>query len=547
MTEAIFNRCRAVHKVAVTISIIQIALFCQRSFGSPDNVEESTISEIKYEAALPSRSMAGRPLPLYSSWNTGELGRGFTPEKQINLIRQGHHVMPALLISSPDKAVNKPYFIPALEYIEKHRLPITLVSSQWEGVFFEDPRTSGASEQPPTLLLRGKNRVLNPGADKLLWTKVGNRWGSGSTLHFLQEHLTAPAKVIFLSNNEASKPRWYDAYTSIDLISQIPMEQRSPQGIRSYLNTRWTDLYLALIQGINAKLFNNSWKSSIQYVGFDALVPSYIGRYYEWNKDAQFNESAQNMGINVWGGASLPYYLNDWDDSTFYTVWSPQLEAMNYLPQLEQALTKNPGYWSEISIWDGHILKSKKDKLQYFKAHEHELTECRYAGFSKFGLWLLTPRVIREFRFYNEGYEEQGYAAEAIMKTVDELYADKNLQQFWRRGLLLENDQGKHPYNSLLPDSYKTASRWFLLESKENTGNMNSLSNEIKVFSIAIKISDQKQSKYLIYVFSPFLTQNTVTVTIPGIGDRPVNSSQCGAYTFIESEPSQYNGLTVYE
>ena len=54
------------------------------------------LTEIHREALLPSNEPAGRPLPLVSHWNMGSQGRGWTPQYQLELLADGHHILPWL-------------------------------------------------------------------------------------------------------------------------------------------------------------------------------------------------------------------------------------------------------------------------------------------------------------------------------------------------------------------------------------------------------------------------------------------------------------------
>jgi len=45
---------------------------------------------------LPPNGPAGRPLPLVSHWNMGSQGRGWTPQYQVELLDEGHHILPWL-------------------------------------------------------------------------------------------------------------------------------------------------------------------------------------------------------------------------------------------------------------------------------------------------------------------------------------------------------------------------------------------------------------------------------------------------------------------
>ena len=66
-------------------------------------------------------------------------------------------------------------------------------------------------------------------------------------------------------------------------------------------------------------------------------------------------------------------------------------------------------------------------------------TTARYEGLVQFGMWLLRPRVVREFRGWLETVEYAGAYFDAILDAVDRVYANAVLRKFWRRGDLVPN------------------------------------------------------------------------------------------------------------
>jgi hypothetical protein len=55
------------------------------------------LDEIRQEATRPNHGDAGRPLPLAAHWNTsGADRRGFSPTYQLQLLKEGRHILPWL-------------------------------------------------------------------------------------------------------------------------------------------------------------------------------------------------------------------------------------------------------------------------------------------------------------------------------------------------------------------------------------------------------------------------------------------------------------------
>jgi len=53
----------------------------------------------------------------------------------------------------------------------------------------------------------------------------------------------------------------------------------------------------------------------------------------------------------AWDGGSPSFYNHSWNPAADYTVWSPQIESMNWPFMLDEALKLNPKFWFEISVW----------------------------------------------------------------------------------------------------------------------------------------------------------------------------------------------------
>jgi hypothetical protein len=88
---------------------------------------------IRIEATRPSESHEGRPLPLATHWNSGSerMSRGWEPARQIEMIEQGHHLLP--WFAYPGEETGKSfagYYEGPLKKARQLRLPLVLVSTQ---------------------------------------------------------------------------------------------------------------------------------------------------------------------------------------------------------------------------------------------------------------------------------------------------------------------------------------------------------------------------------------------------------------------------------
>jgi len=208
---------------------------------------------------------------------------------------------------------------------------------------------------------------------------------------------------------------------------------------------------------------------------------------------------------------------------------SPQIASMNWLFMLREAQKMNPGFWFEISTWDGHTADST-DKRRYYVKIGQAYGPERYQGSVQFGMWLLRPRVVREYRGWTETVRDEGPYFLAVVDAVDRVYSDATLQRFWRKASLVANDTGQHPYQSSIPAEYGNVRRWFLLDTDVNPPRPWTLSTRISVFSLALVLGSSPTREWLLYAHSPARSYSGVKVTIPGYGEVTIDVTQAGCF-----------------
>jgi hypothetical protein len=174
----------------------------------------------------------------------------------------------------------------------------------------------------------------------------------------------------------------------------------------------------------------------------------------------------------MWDGGSPSYYLDPWDTRTDFTGFSPQVEFMNLVFQKQEDLKLNPRFWFEFSTWDGFDPAGKtaeKDKRKFFASVGQSFSPERYAGMVQFSMWLLRPRAVREYRGWNQPWDENTAPYfEALMASVDRVHTDPILREFWRKGELVPNRARSHPYEVRIPLELQGKDRWFLLDADVN-------------------------------------------------------------------------------
>ncbi len=159
----------------------------------------------------------------------------------------------------------------------------------------------------------------------------------------------------------------------------------------------------------------------------------------------------------------------------------------------------------------------------------------RYAGFVQYGLWLLRPRVIREFRGSTVPRAEFSQDFEALVAAVDRVWEDPILKRFWRRSTLVPNRARRHPYQSRIPDQWNGVDRWFMLSTSLDPKGSWKLDTEIPVFSLARATGEGTRRQWLLYAHAPAEPRKDVRLEIPGFGWITVDVTPGGSFYLVKA------------
>lgn len=496
------------------------------------NVYAKTVAdEIRYEATLPNNGHMGRPLPLLAGWNSGERPHGFSPVFQMHKIHEGHHLLPWFFLPGPnDHRISEKYYRAAIKRAAELKLPIAFVGTQWEHLLTSDPAYFKLPpEQNPNIVTTDGRilRALSPFGPTSLWQEVGKKWTSTPILKKLQEWYPDPPLILFISNNEHPKLKTLEVKQSrryVDTYGQLMTDDF----IRKVIGEGWIKHYRALQNGMRDGLRQSQWKEKAIFIGYNAFKSPQFGRGYGWKRSSLYIPGRMQPWPLAWDGASVSYYVRPYNQSTDYGLWSPQIESMNWVFMLKEAYRDNPNFWFEISTWDGD-----EEQRNFYERNGQLYGPERYGGMVQFGMWLLRPRVVREFRMWNDNVDRAGPYFLKIAELVDRLYTNDTLKKFWRHGKLVPNRDRKHPYNSNIPREYKNVDRWFLLNTSLDPKWPWGFDDKIPVFSLALVMGEYPVREWLVYAHAPLQRHGDVQLEVPGYGPIKVAVESSGSYYHI--------------
>jgi hypothetical protein len=508
------------------------------------------VQEIREEVAKRNRDAGGRPLPVASHWAEGFGGANFSSDYQIGLLEKGHHLVPSLPFPQRGMARYPAAGKPFVEKLARWRSPIALLASQWESVLYDgsqpldDPgkwRHLPPEKSPLEINLEGKIKMrLSPWGAVAPWEEAGVYQASSKAFKELQEWYPDPPRVLLVSNNEANR---LSPKVDVEAESKRYLDAygwgRSPSFIRGVMADGYVERYRALIKGIKEGLSNENWRKSSLAIAYSAFGPPHFGRWYRWRAHSFATDKRIDPWHLAWEGGSPPYYVHDWNPSTDYRVWSPQVEANNWVFMLEETHKENPDFWFELSVWDGNhaaaaAAKGKVSKQDRYIETGQEWSSDRYAGFVQFGMWLLTPRAVREFRAYTLPRAEYGKDFEALLAGVDRVWTDPVLTRFWRHGQLVANRAHKHPYQVDIPKQWQGVDRWFQLDTSVDPPRPWSLDTALPVFALARSIGEKGSREWLVYAHAPVKALKAVAIDLPEFGKVTVDVPPRGTFYLVK-------------
>jgi hypothetical protein len=570
--------------------------------GDDDGASARSVAqEITKEVLRPNDDPIGRPLPVLGTWDPGFFGGGwvtswptpgFIPDWQIDQVDAGHYLLPTFnglsaKWTTSDSVGGIPgntscpisqYYEESLPKAASRGLPISFVSPNWADALLEAPYLTGQLATNPDVFSAttgspityttgwGATRgYLDPMGPSEPWNEVGQSYTDVASTPLwsnIVDWYPNPPKVLHTDNNE-STALWWSQNAQADANCSTSKRYFDAYGDsttdefkRTVVGDGWVTLYNALHRGYQQGLNTSGvYAQNSLYVGYSAIGLNHFRRWNEWDSFSLSIANRFNPAPLFWDGGGPDYYGND--SRSDYEVWSAQVEVQNIPFQIVDAKKLNPDFWFELNVWDGNTF----GKVEGYLLDGQSYTPDRYKGWAQFGVWVTTPRSVREFRgrerrdsngpnthgydlYGTQSWTNTGYTNEqfflALASAVDRVHTNATLRSFWREGVLVQNTAEEHPYHQAqaAPTGYDDATisddlggRWFLLTASANPdrntwvyGEINTILN---VYAIAMVKGSAPNRQWLIYAHAPHPRGNdTSTVntnlTVPGVA-VPIN------------------------
>jgi len=538
-------------------------------------------------------SQGVNPLPLAASWEDGSNNpsphlTGYTPEWQADMIEKGHNILLTFKYSyiSADWFIDRyldVYYRYPLEKASQYGLPIVLKTTQPEATLYEEPWLSLPPEENPNVA-HSDGTVqddVSPCGGIEHWRTVGEAWVNPSllidveeftpkrdwwtnpTLSQLQNWYPDPPFVIWLSNNEAHTVDYRDVYE--DYRFQNAYSSDPDYDTWEFKNeiiggdTELTNLgeggyetghgyiprYNAMFDGMRDQL--DEWSGKVKFVGYEDALRCF-GRWTGWKAYIPSPIPGRFSTVpHIWDGSSPAYYVNDWQGNWDFTGYAPQLEAMNLLFQRDYYKDVNPDFWWEISTWFDPLF------IERFEGQGQEVNPERYEGFIKWSMWLIRPRVVRDFKYSYETREETWEWYKPIVDAVDEVHVNSTLERFWKYSEPILLTDIPHPWqysDEYWPELFYNNNermRWYQLQNNltytpTSSDNYSTIHDRIfNVWIMANLMGSPPEREWLIYAHTPLAEEEIVEAELPGYGNITLTAKRGGTYYLVrESGSNEY-------
>ena len=509
--------------------------------------------QIRREALVPPNGPSGRPLPLVSHWNMGSQGRGWTPQYQVELLRAGHRILPWMgwPRGDPDKDEKSQarfdgYYAELLGLCRRYRLPISFRGTQWDAMLVKREYRELAPDDCPAVITPEGKAIgkLSPFGPIDPWRDPAREYVDTPAMKKLQSLYPDPPLVLFVSNNEAPDLRWHQVEELSRRYVYKYGKGHSDQFKRKVVAEGWMERYPVMFQAMRDALVSEAWKKNVRFVGYGAFGPSHFGRWAQWKDYSLLTGEWTSPDWHIWDGGSPSYYTHNWCPNRDHWVWSTQVQSMNWIFQLDEAWKVNPDFWWEISTWDGNgggwtpgtecspELRKESKTCQYL-ADGQTYTPERFLGWVQFGMWLLRPRAVREFRGSTVPLAPWRPFFEKLLLAVDRVHESETLAEFWRYGRLVPNTAHRHPYQIDVPPKYRDVPRWFLLDTSLDPERPWEMQTNIPVFSLALVLGETGKRRWLVYAHSPLEDRREVEIALPEFGEVTIDVPRAGVFYVV--------------
>ncbi len=490
------------------------------------------------------------PLPVAAHWTAD--GRwqpkGTVPRWQLQQIDAGHHWLLSFPIGRFQQTwdeAEEAFYRPAIDEARKRKLPIAILTTQWDRVLYENAPWKDAQGSESALEIDAAGNPLpkvSPFGAVAPFAEAGAAWAQTPVLKRLRELYPDPPYVLIVSNNEPKRLKIQEIPDSIRFQRQFGTTT-SEDFQRRAAGDGYIERYKAMVEGLRSAL--GSWRERATLIGWGGTNVRMGGGQWK-NRNLPLGglpvPGRLNITPFIWDGISARYYVVNFraNQGEDYTLRSPNAEVMNLPLEVEFACEQRDRYFLELSTWFDPVFVERI-------AQENAAIPPpqRYAGAVQWGMWIARPRVVREFSYGRLTLPEYQPFLETVMEAVDQVHRDPDLASFWRASELVRNPKRRHPIAKNIPAQYHAARRWANLDTNLDPPEPWSYTTELPVWALARRQGVVGSRRWLIYAQSPRHLRKEVRLALPGFGEVPAIATPSGCFYIAEEKTHRVRPLAA--
>ena len=489
------------------------------------------------------------PLPLATHWTPHSWkSESTTPSWQLDQIKNGHHWLLTLWWGDfePWTSEAEAYYEPAVAEAQRRKLPIALVSTQWESILYDrGPWKDLPLQQSPLAFdLQGRRtgRLSPIGAVKP-WAEAGEAWAEAPVLKRLQHLYPDPPYVVLISNNEARRVKQKDLEKTLR-YRRLYGSRKDGQARRQIIGDGYIERYSAMVESLRAHL--GAWRESAIIIGWAGGNSNFGRRGWLEQNNPDFGMSVPgrlNIAPFIWDGIAAKYYIDSTVRRTSddVTLFSPKVQIMNLPLEVAFACKQKHDYYLELTTW------FNDEFVEKLRALGRETLAARFGGYVRFGMWIARPRAVRHFSRRKETLSDIGVFLGETMRAVDEVHIDPVLASFWQVGELVVNPDRQNPNRFEIPVEYQRVSRWIALDTNLDPPNPWHIDDILPVWVLALVKEDQGRRQWLVFAQAPLGNRSRVDARVPGLGTVSLRATQRGCYYLVEDRGRTARSVSINE
>ena len=220
----------------------------------------------------------------------------FEPDHQIELLQQGHHVLPWMSWpqGDPESERFQGYHGRLVRYFGQLELPFSMRGTQWNSMLVGKEYRDGPVSNWAGVIAPDGTRVrkLSPFGPYGPWKDPAKAYVDTAAMRRVQEIYPAPPRIFWVSNNEPPDLRWAK-HGPLETLSKRYLDKygegRSDEFKRRVVGEGWIERYKVMFDAMRGALVKDWWQANVRFVGLRRVRTGHTwaagtaGKFTRWS------------------------------------------------------------------------------------------------------------------------------------------------------------------------------------------------------------------------------------------------------------------------